>query len=331
MAPASTQPGEKLTIGFTRVMVPDPEDRPLEVAIWHPSSGPTSSKPLGPFTQVVVPDGPVTGAHLPLILVSEGAFGSPWSHYDTALELARAGFVVAAVMHTGDNYRDQSYAGNRRDLIGRPRQMHRVTDYMLGSWPARAQLDPARVGIFGFSLGGFTALVEIGGIPDLRQMARLCADHADAPECRFIRDRHGDQLDPMPASEPKWVHDARIRAAVIVAPAVAFLFEPDGLRLVKVPVQLWHAEGDEQSPNRWNSDVVRELLHVSEEHTAPGTGHYAFLAPCNAALASAVPAICEDAPGFDRSAFHRDFDNEVIAFFKARLDEGRVSGASSSR
>jgi predicted dienelactone hydrolase len=29
--------------------------------------------------------------------------------------------------------------------------------------------------------------------------------------------------------------------------------------------------------------------------------------------------ICEDATGFDRAAFHRDFNNSVVAFYKAQL------------
>ena len=38
---------------------------------------------------------------------------------------------------------------------------------MLASWPHHDALDPSRIGMFGFSAGGFTALVAIGGTPDL--------------------------------------------------------------------------------------------------------------------------------------------------------------------
>jgi hypothetical protein len=49
------------------------------------------------------------------------------------------------------------------------------------------------------------------------------------------------------------------------------------------------------------------------------TGHFAFLAPCPPAFAKARPELCTDAPGFDRLAFHRQFDGEVLAFFRAQL------------
>src|SRR5215510_2632066 len=85
-----------------------------------------SLQPLGLFQQAVAPKAALTGDRLPLVLISHGVGGSLASHYDTVLALAQAGFVVAAVTHTGDNSQDQSFVGNRRDLIDRPRQISRV-------------------------------------------------------------------------------------------------------------------------------------------------------------------------------------------------------------
>ena len=50
-----------------------------------------------------------------------------------------------------------------------------------------------------------------------------------------------------------------------------------------------------------------------------GAGHYAFLPPCSETLAKQAPQICTDDPNFDRHAFHRDFNKEVVAFFKKAL------------
>jgi predicted dienelactone hydrolase len=92
-----------LSAGFERVTVPDPDGPPLEAGIWYPSEAPTSSQPLGLYRQSVATDGAVAGRRLPLIVISHGSGGSFEGHYDTALALAEAGFVVAAVTHTGDN------------------------------------------------------------------------------------------------------------------------------------------------------------------------------------------------------------------------------------
>ena len=56
-----------------------------------------------------------------------------------------------------------------------------------------------------------------------------------------------------------------------------------------------------------------------EEHVVPGQDHHIFLAPCSAALASAVPQICHDNPGFNRAVFHQSFNQSVVAFFTKEL------------
>jgi predicted dienelactone hydrolase len=238
-----------------------------------------SSHPLLAFRQVVAVNGTINGVKLPVVFISHGTGGSLASHYDTALALANAGFVAVALTHTGDNYQDQSYAGNRIDLIDRPRQLERVISYFLGEWSDRTRIDPEMVGVFGFSLGGFTALVEIGGVPDLSRMTRLCDERPEAPECDFIRQRHGDQLGPV-TETPSWTHDSRIRAAVIVAPAAGYLFGPSSLRQVTIPVQLWRAAADGQAPDAWNSAVVRSGLPTMPElYTVSNADHLRFSSP----------------------------------------------------
>lgn len=307
------------SVGFQETTISDPQGKGIDVGIWYPSHVQASAHPIGLFSQNVAINSRVSGEHLPLIVISHGASGSLASHYDTAIALAQAGFVVAALTHTGDNSNDQRYIGNRIDLIDRPRQVKVVLDWMLSSWDGHSHLDPGRVGMFGFSLGGFTTLVESGGTPDLARMILLCSTRADAPECAFIKQRHGDGLDPNPA-KPIWVHDSRIKAAVVAAPAVSFLFGPGDLKEVGVPIQLWRAENDTQAPDPWNSAIVRKELPKSpEEHVLSDEDHFIFLAPCSAALAAAVPQICHDTPDFDRVAFHQTFNQSVVAFFSREL------------
>lgn len=73
--------------------------------------------------------------------------------------LAQAGFVVATLTHTGDNWRDQSRA---TDVVDRTRQLSVLIDHMLGQWEGRAGIDASKVGAFGFSAGGFTVLAAAG-------------------------------------------------------------------------------------------------------------------------------------------------------------------------
>ena len=170
------------SIGFQETTIPDPQGKEIAVGVWYPSNVTPLAHPLGLFSQKVAANSKVFGDHLPLVLISHGASGNLASHYDTAIALAQAGFVVVALTHTGDNSDDQSYIGNRIDLIERPRQVKVVLDWMFSSWANRSHLDPGRVGMFGFSLGGFTTLVEVGGTPELERMMLLCSTRPDAPE-----------------------------------------------------------------------------------------------------------------------------------------------------
>jgi predicted dienelactone hydrolase len=305
-----------LTLGFEHVTVPDPDGPPLEAGIWYPSDAPASPRPLGLFVQTVAAGAPVTGRGLPLVVMSHGTGGTFEGHYDTALALAEAGFVVASVTHTGDNYRDQS-AFSR--VENRPRHMKALIDYMLASWPRHDALDPARIGMFGFSAGGFTALVAIGGVPDMTRVASFCAAHPDDWACNRARElRNGPPAPPAPPSA--FVHDPRIAAAVVAAPAIGYVFTPEGLSGVKIPIQLWRGDRDEILTNPYHAQNVHDGLPIKPEYrVVPNAGHFAFLAPCNAALQSIAPDICRDPAGFDRATFHREFNAAVVAFFKAKL------------
>ena len=96
--------------GFQYGTAPDPDGKPIELGIWYPSDATVSSQQLGLFTQQVAPYAAIAGQSLPLIVISHGTGGGASSHYDTAIALANAGFVVVAPSHTGDNYKDQAYA-----------------------------------------------------------------------------------------------------------------------------------------------------------------------------------------------------------------------------
>jgi predicted dienelactone hydrolase len=309
-----------LSAGFEQVMVPDPGNAPLEVGIWYPSKDAAAPMPLGLFQQTVVNNGAVAGHGLPLVVMSHGTGGSFEGHYDTALALADAGFVVAAVTHTGDNYRERTQVGR---LENRPRHIKVLIDYMLASWQHHDTIDPARIGMFGFSAGGFTALVAIGGTPDMTTVAPFCAAHADEWSCRMFKERNLNFAataagQPLPA--PNWVHDPRIKAAVIESPALGYAFSAQALAGVTIPIQLWRGDSDEILPHPNYAQAVYDRLPLKPEyHVVPNAGHFAFLAPCSPALASMVPEICRDPQGFDRAAFHRELNPAVVAFFAAKL------------
>ncbi len=300
--------------GFQHVYAADQAGKLLEIGIWYPSGAKPRPVPMGPTTMSVAINGQIDGQALPLVVISHGTGGSFLNHYDTAIALANAGYVVAAVTHAGDNYADQS----RSVLImDRPRQMRRVIDHMLASWDGHASIDPQRIGMFGFSAGGFTTLVSIGGVPDLAKVAPMCREHPDDFACRQIAKMSTANIAP---SEPSLGADPRIKAAVVMAPALGFTFAPDGLQTVKVPVQLWGADDDVVLPLLRFTEAVRRAMPTAPEyHVVKLAGHYDFLAPCSDAMAEIAPVVCTSKPGFDRAAFHGNFNDAVVGFFNKNL------------
>ena len=187
--------------------------------------------------------------------------------------------------------------------------MKRLIDYMIGAWPGHAQLATEQIGIFGFSRGGYTGLAAIGAIPNFTLRKDLCPFASTVPLCAEIR---RNELPPTP------VRDPRIKAAVIVDPFG--VFDTEGLKEVRLPVQLWASAygGDGVTPESVAA-VRRDLPAPPDWHIAANAAHFAFLAPCSPAMESAMPDICRDGPGFDRTAFHSAFNADVVSFFKRYL------------
>ena len=290
-------------VGFQKVAVPDSDGKPRDVGVWYPSDAAVSPQALGPYRQTVALDGPVVGRGLPLVVILHGVQGSFANHYTTALALAEAGFVVTAITQ-----------GDDMPLTERSRHVGRVLDYMLAAWPQHDRLDPKRIGAYGFSVGGFATLVTIGGVPDFSRIPAYCAQYPDRV-CAILKERNTDTSVPASA----WAREPRIKAAVVAAPTLAFTLGPERLAGIAAPIQLWRAENDEITPHPRAAEAIFQALPAKPDYVVvPEAGHFAFVA-CTEELAKRAPAICRDAPEFDRAAFHQRFNAAVVAFFKAKL------------
>ncbi len=306
-------------VGFATGRAVGANGKSFPIAVWYPTDArPRPTTLLGTLLMNVAADGPVLGRDLPLVAISHGNGGGPGSHADLAMALANAGYVVAAPMHTGDNYADQSAVGSRSWLSDRNQQLRASIDYMLDTWPGRDRIDPQRVGAFGFSAGGFTVLTAIGAQPDLRIIATHCRESTEFA-CGLLQQVSSPLLQPEDSSATAaFLPDARIKAAVVAAPGLGFAFMPDRSSGVSVPVQLWSADQDANVPYASNTGLVREALGPRAEfHAVPGAGHFSFLAPCGLLR---PPGICTDPGDFDRKAFHASMNADVVAFFDAQLN-----------
>ncbi|MEX3956155.1 alpha/beta hydrolase family protein [Trinickia sp. EG282A] len=289
---------------------PDANGPALKAIVWTPCAAAAQEIPIGPYVLSGKRDCPTVGERLPLIVISHGHTGSFLNHHDIAERLADAGFVVAAINHPGDSFSDKSRQADISVFVERPTDITRLIDYMLNRSPDAAKIDPESIGFFGFSRGGYTGLVLAGGNPDFLDANVPCPD-PKLPICQQIERKE------VPAGP--LAHDARIKAYVLADPLDEFPTSAS-LKDVKAPIQLWASQfgGDGVLPETMPA-LAHALPQSPEFHVVPGAAHFAFLAPCPTELTKDAPALCVDAKGFDRVAFHEQFDEKVLGFFKAKL------------
>ncbi|HEX2386670.1 MAG TPA: dienelactone hydrolase family protein [Candidatus Binatia bacterium] len=304
--------------GFARLSVANPlGGAAIQTFLWYPTTAASSIVKMGPFEIDVAVNGePENGAH-PLVVISHGTGGSNLDQRDTAVYLAGRGFVVATLTHPGDNFQDTSGYGKEAQLFGRPRHIKAVIDAALADARFGKIVDAARIGVAGMSAGGYTALVLSGGKPDFSRFAAYCREH---PEDPWVCKRDLEITTPPALSDWALVQEARIKAAVLMAPALGFAFDRESLTAVKLPIRMYRAEADEvvRYPN--NVEYLKEILPRAPEYIVlPGAGHYVFLAPCPPVLAQQAREICVDAPGVDRAALHARLNAEIEDFFRRTL------------
>jgi predicted dienelactone hydrolase len=136
------------------------------------------------------------------------------------------------------------------------------------------------------------------------------------PKCEAVREGR------MPTAAP--IHDPRIKAAILADPPVfEGLFSRERLAGVTIPLLLWRSAlgGDGVTPDA--IDALVPLLPVRPDYRiAANSSHFSFVVPCPPELARTMPALCTDPPGFDRRAFHDEFNGAAVAFFRLHLGTG---------
>lgn len=303
--------GPAAAAGLKLLTVPADASGPaITVAVWYPSADKPAPVAFGPITARAAQDGKIDGRGLPLVVLSHGRGGSFVVHHDTAEHLADAGLVVAALNHPGDTASDKSLFYDLSIYWQRPLDVKRAIDYLTGTAPFAAAIDPTRIGVYGFSRGGYTALVVIGANPDFA---------LGLPMCEGRTDRFCDQIRAQEYPKQPLTHDRRIKAAVVADPLSVF-FTAEALAGITIPVQLWGSEkgGDGVEPK--TVEVVNAALKAPHTFTKiENAQHFSFLTVCPPNIAEQEAVICKDPPGLDRAQFHQQFNDALASFFRAHL------------
>ncbi len=299
-------------VGFKSLAPLDPiTGTPLKAIVFYPSSvAQDRTTPLGPYLAEAQEGLPAAGGKHPLVLISHGHVGTRFDHHDLATALARDGYLVAAVQHLGDSADDRSRVGTGRVWLERPKQVSALLDAVTADPELGARIDPARIGVIGYSAGGFTALQLVGAAPDPAEREAYCGRHPDSTYLCEIT-----SLKPAQLAEAPPAADSRIKAAFVMAP-LALLFGEHAFEAVKVPVFLAWAEKDHVLVPDDNAERVRTRAKtLAGSMSVPGADHWIFMAPCSAEHAKEDAMACVDAAGVDRVKVHRQLAEVARTFF----------------
>ena len=307
--------GTGLGAGFRVVELNDPvAQKVMKAAVFYPTEENSGFTKMGPLEIAAMKDASVRRGRYPLVLLSHGNGGSMFSHQDIASALAKHGFVVAAIEHPGDNFRDESGLGTDRVLIGRNLQLTALLDFLLANPALAPFLDSAKVGVAGFSAGGYTALLMVGANPKFDLLKDFCALSPSSVICAG----GGEVLVSSPPLVAK--ADARVRAAFVMSPVAAF-FDQDSLVGISVPVYVYAAANDSVLPIQGNALRVSKALRTLTKYSeVPSADHFVFLSPCTSQMKSITPTLCMDPPGVERHTVHETLIRDAAAFFRAHLN-----------
>jgi len=310
----------------------------VRVTVWYPAAdGAVEQRlDLGPpgkplfLVGAAAPDAAFADAKpRPVILFSHGFGGTARMMAWFGTPMARAGYVVVAVDHPGNNGLDRMTPAGAVMTWDRANDLRAALEAVKADSVIGSHLDLHRVGVAGFSAGGFTALVSAGARVNMNRFASFCREHPEDGVCKpqkefalTLDDAVRTLQEPELAAEAAHAGDDHsipgVRAAFAISPAIVQGLEPEGLKRMKTPVAILLGDADVTAPPDTNGRVAARAIPHAEVNELPGVGHYDFLSTCTPA-AEATIEICQHT--VPQEPTHQAAIDMALAFF------GRTLGA----
>jgi predicted dienelactone hydrolase len=172
-APRASAETDWFHAGISRFTVPG--SAPFDALVWYPTDAAEAPWDTNGFSIPATHDASIAPGPFPIVLLSHGGGvggGNPLILRELSSALARHGFVVVAPFH-----------GTSR-LLQRPFQVREAIDQVTADPRFKSHVDPARLGMIGFSLGAAVTLMLAGATPDFAHLDAYCDAHpTDAMSC----------------------------------------------------------------------------------------------------------------------------------------------------
>lgn len=305
------------------------------ITVFYPTAAADRPTVRGPYTLPMAPDAPPARGNGRLVVISHGSGGGAWTYADLARQLVDAGFVVALPLHQGDNWKSARDAGPD-SWKRRPAEVSRTIDAVAKDTRLAPLLALDKVGMYGMSAGGHTALALAGGRWSPSLMLRHCEAHLkdDFPSCVGLAlQLDGGAFDgvkkAMAALVLRWKlddaqwysHEDRRIAAIVAEVPYAADFDFASLARPRVPLGIVQAGQDRWLAPRFHSNALLRACQGCElVADLPTAGHGSLLSPQPrmASLPDAARRLLQDPPGFDR-ALVPPAQARIVAFMRKHL------------
>lgn len=223
-------------------------DRTLKVELWYPavlvaganpetySGSLTAEPPASPthFTRsaIAVRDAAAATGRFPLVIVSHGYDNDAVLLSWLTENLASKGYIVAAIRHADPPITDGSKFPEL--LLRRPLDIAFVTRSLRHRLADEGRIDPSRIALIGYSMGGYGVLTAAGGELD--------------PESPLVKMVPGGLLSPYArgGASSKSIPVVDVKAVVAISPFGGSLqaWGADGLRAITSPLLLIAGDRD---------------------------------------------------------------------------------------
>ena len=317
------------SIGQTNFTIQDSNrNRPIKTEVWYPTRDTSKFNIVTKYPFLLPPtskDAEIIKGTYPLILLSHGTGGNGISLMWLACELASNGYIVAAVDHYGNTY-DNKIPENFVKAWDRPQDISFLLSHLLEESDFKTKIDKSKIGMLGFSLGGYTSIALAGGEIDYQLLSAFTKtkegkNESKLPEMGDVSKLITPQIIER-GNRLKNLKDTRISAFVALAPAIGQGFKNKSqLKKIDKPILIVGAENDIRTPINTNAKHYHNLIENAEYIELKGKiGHYIFLNEATSALVNEGPIYFKDDQTVSRNAIHAKVSTIVVDFFSKQLE-----------
>ncbi|MEW4282951.1 alpha/beta hydrolase family protein [Priestia koreensis] len=281
--------------GFRKVDVTDEHlGVTFPMLVLYPTDALEKEENIGPYKLNVSMHAEVIGGAHPLVIISHGSGGTPLVYRDLARSLAQNGFIVAMPEHPFNNIHDNHSANSASILESRPRNITRIIDWFYSSDFFKHHVHFDDISIIGHSMGGYTAIALVGGIPTTLP---------------WETENQMPQMIDVKADE-------RIKKVILLAPALGWFRSEGALKKVRIPILMMTGESDDITPSFHAEFLLKGIKNREQiQHKViKNAGHFSFLSPFPLEMRSPSFPPSQDPKEFNRELFQPQLTADVLNF-----------------